>query len=480
MLLVANLGEADIKQAAAWLERSGLRGLREPAGLAACAVAAPIEAEMAELTPEDAQTFRDDLGLAEPGLDRVIRSTYELLGLVSFLTAGEDECRGVDDRRGTRAQVAAGTIHSDIERGFIRAQVVTFSDLVAAGSLAACREKGTLRLEGRDYLVQDGDVIEFKFNVSRPTDGELPPPAVGAWRWPARQCLYCGAPLASAAAAARAQPAPAAAETPRPRAGAGAARPRGRPSPRRSPRRSRVSHYEATLLARRGGLHLVRAAEPEAAAAEAERLRARGAQPWLVPEAEVRTPPLAVPRRRTAGRRAAAAHHRGPRDARAGRRAAGRARVDHARVPAAGERRRIATARLDGGLPGAHPPPRASCARWRSTRSTSSSASPSTGSVRLEIDAWLEAVGRRRPARRRLQAPAAGAGTPRTEPGGALAAAGTLAASAHGGTGESRSVVLDNLAQFRFYSGCLAAVRRAPRGRRGSGVACSRRRRAAC
>ncbi len=165
MLLVANLGESDIKQAAAWLERSGLLAFARKPGLAACAVAAPIEAEMAELQPEDAQAFRDDLGLAEPGLDRVIRSTYELLGLVSFLTAGEDECRAWTIKRGTRAQLAAGTIHSDIERGFIRAQVVAFCDLVAAGSLAACREKGTLRLEGRDYLVQDGDVIEFKFNV---------------------------------------------------------------------------------------------------------------------------------------------------------------------------------------------------------------------------------------------------------------------------------------------------------------------------
>jgi len=165
MLLVANLGEPDIKQAAAWLERSGLLAFASQPGLAACAVAAPIEAEMAELAPEDAQAFRDDLGIAEPGLDRVIRSTYELLGLVSFLTAGEDECRAWTIKRGTRAQLAAGTIHSDIERGFIRAQVVAFADLVAAGSLAACREKGTLRLEGRDYLVQDGDVIEFKFNV---------------------------------------------------------------------------------------------------------------------------------------------------------------------------------------------------------------------------------------------------------------------------------------------------------------------------
>ena len=118
-----------------------------------------------ELSPEDAQAFREDLGLAEPGLDRVIRSTYELLGLISFLTAGEDECRAWTIRRGTRAQLAAGTIHSDIERGFIRAEVVAFDDLVAAGSLAACREKGTLRLEGKDYVVQDGDVINFRFNV---------------------------------------------------------------------------------------------------------------------------------------------------------------------------------------------------------------------------------------------------------------------------------------------------------------------------
>jgi ribosome-binding ATPase YchF (GTP1/OBG family) len=120
---------------------------------------------MADLSPEDARAFRDDLGLAEPGLDRVIRSTYDLLGLISFLTAGEDECRAWTIRRGTRAQLAAGEIHSDIERGFIRAQVVAFEDLAAAGSIAACRERGTLRLEGRDYEVKDGDVIEFKFNV---------------------------------------------------------------------------------------------------------------------------------------------------------------------------------------------------------------------------------------------------------------------------------------------------------------------------
>jgi GTP-binding protein YchF len=165
LLLVANLGEDQIRAAAVFLERSGLAALARKPGIALCAVSAPIEAEMAELSPEDAQAFREDLSLAEPGLDRVIRSTYDLLGLISFLTTGEDECRAWTVRRGTRAQLAAGAIHSDMERGFIRAQVVAFEDLVAAGSIAACRERGTLRLEGRDYEVKDGDVIEFKFNV---------------------------------------------------------------------------------------------------------------------------------------------------------------------------------------------------------------------------------------------------------------------------------------------------------------------------
>jgi ribosome-binding ATPase YchF (GTP1/OBG family) len=120
---------------------------------------------MAQLSGEDARAFRDDLRLEEPGLDRVIRTSYALLGLVSFLTAGEDECRAWTIRRGTRAQQAAGAVHSDIERGFIRAEVVAYDDLMAAGSLPACRERGTLRLEGKDYVVRDGDVINFRFNV---------------------------------------------------------------------------------------------------------------------------------------------------------------------------------------------------------------------------------------------------------------------------------------------------------------------------
>jgi hypothetical protein len=133
--------------------------------MALCAVSAPIESEMAALSAEDARAFREDLGLAEPALDRIIRTSYELLGLVSFLTAGEDECRAWTIRRGTSAHQAAGAIHSDIERGFIRAEVVAFEDLVQAGSLPACRERGTLRLEGKDYVVRDGDVVHFRFNV---------------------------------------------------------------------------------------------------------------------------------------------------------------------------------------------------------------------------------------------------------------------------------------------------------------------------
>jgi hypothetical protein len=165
LLLVANLGEAEIREAAAFLERSGLAAFARKPGVALCAVSAPIEAEMADLSPEDAEAFRQDLGLAEPGLERVIRSTYDLLGLISFLTAGEDECRAWTIRRGTRAQVAAGTIHSDIERGFIRAEVMKYDDLMALGNDQALKRAGKYYTMGRDYVVQDGDIINFLFNV---------------------------------------------------------------------------------------------------------------------------------------------------------------------------------------------------------------------------------------------------------------------------------------------------------------------------
>ena len=165
MLLVANLGETDIKQAAAWLERSGLLAFASQPGLAACAVAAPIEAEMAELAPEDAKAFRDDLGLAEPGLDRVIRSTYELLGLVSFLTAGEDECRAWTVRRGTRAQLAAGrSTRTSSAASSARRWWRSPTSLRPARSPPAAR-RALCGSRGATTWSRDGDVIEFKFNV---------------------------------------------------------------------------------------------------------------------------------------------------------------------------------------------------------------------------------------------------------------------------------------------------------------------------
>lgn len=123
------------------------------------------EMDIAELPIEEQGDFLKDLGISEPARDRFIRSAYELLDLISFLTSGEDECRAWTIRRGTNAQRAAGKIHSDIERGFIRAEVVAYLDFIALGSEAKCRETGKLRLEGKEYIVQDGDIINFRFNV---------------------------------------------------------------------------------------------------------------------------------------------------------------------------------------------------------------------------------------------------------------------------------------------------------------------------
>ena len=126
-------------------------------------VCAKIELEIAQLEADDAQAFLQDLGLQRPGLERVVEAAYELLGYISFFTVGKDECRAWSIPSGTRAQQAAGEIHSDIERGFIRAEVVDAHKLLARGSMPACRENGELRLEGKDYIVQDGDVINFRF-----------------------------------------------------------------------------------------------------------------------------------------------------------------------------------------------------------------------------------------------------------------------------------------------------------------------------
>ena len=128
-------------------------------------VCAKLEAEIAELEGEEKAMFLEDLGVAESGLDRLVKASYTLLGLISYLTSGEDECRAWTITRGTKAPQAAGKIHSDFERGFIRAEVVAYDDLMACGTMSAAREKGLIRSEGKEYVVQDGDIILFRFNV---------------------------------------------------------------------------------------------------------------------------------------------------------------------------------------------------------------------------------------------------------------------------------------------------------------------------
>jgi GTP-binding protein YchF len=124
-----------------------------------------IEMEIAQLNPDEARAFLDDLGIEEPALNKLIHLSYDLLGLISFLTCGEDEVRAWTIKKGTKAQQAAGKIHSDIERGFIRAEVISFDDFISSGSMSAARDKGLLRLEGKTYEVRDGDIINFRFNV---------------------------------------------------------------------------------------------------------------------------------------------------------------------------------------------------------------------------------------------------------------------------------------------------------------------------
>jgi GTP-binding protein YchF len=157
LLIVVNVDETQLTgggtgaaNLAGAAERAGLHGFLDRAGTA-------------QLEAADAAVFLSDLGLTESGLDRVIRASYELLGYVSFFTVGEDECRAWSIPRGIQAQLAAGEIHSDIARGFIRAEVVSYDALTSRGTMAACRDHGEVRLEGKEYIVQDGDIINFRF-----------------------------------------------------------------------------------------------------------------------------------------------------------------------------------------------------------------------------------------------------------------------------------------------------------------------------
>lgn len=165
MLYVCNVAEDGIHTAD---ENPHVQAVKQHAaaeGAEVVVISAKVEAEIAELEGEDKQMFLEELGLQESGLDRLIRAAYSLLGLITYFTAGVQEVRAWTIRRGTKAPQAAGVIHSDFERGFIRAEVVAYDDLVEAGSVTAARDKGKYRLEGKEYVVQDGDVMHFRFNV---------------------------------------------------------------------------------------------------------------------------------------------------------------------------------------------------------------------------------------------------------------------------------------------------------------------------
>jgi len=159
LLLVLNVGEAQLAENLA-------ASISYPHQKSAVVqLAGKVEAEIAQLEPDDARAFLDDLGIAEAARERVIEASYGLLGLISFLTAGPDEVRAWPLRHGTPAVEAAGTIHSDIQRGYIRAEVVAYDDLIAAGTMAEAKKRGVVRMEGKTYLVQDGDICNFLFNV---------------------------------------------------------------------------------------------------------------------------------------------------------------------------------------------------------------------------------------------------------------------------------------------------------------------------
>ena len=165
VIYAANVSEDEAEAGTDSAYVNDVRKIAEAEGADVVVVAAKLEAELAKLDDEDRQEFFDDLGIKEPGLEKLIRASYHLLDLISFLTAGKPEARAWTIRRGTKAPQAAGKIHSDIERGFIRAETIAYDDLIECGSMAKAREKGLVRAEGKNYEVKDGDVIHFLFNV---------------------------------------------------------------------------------------------------------------------------------------------------------------------------------------------------------------------------------------------------------------------------------------------------------------------------
>lgn len=166
VIFAANVAEDDLADDGA--SNAGVQAVREYAKREDCevfVVCAEIEQEIAELDDDEKSMFLEELGLKESGLEKLIKASYSLLGLISYLTVGEPEVRAWTIKKGTKAPQAAGKIHSDFERGFIRAEIVSYDDLMACGTYNAAKEKGLVRLEGKDYVVQDGDIILFRFNV---------------------------------------------------------------------------------------------------------------------------------------------------------------------------------------------------------------------------------------------------------------------------------------------------------------------------
>jgi GTP-binding protein YchF len=164
LIVAVNLDEEQIRSNS-YPEKEELEAELERLGIPLITVSAQIENEIKELEEEDARLFLEELGLSDTGISRLARTVYKHLGLMSFFTVGEDEVRAWTIKAGTMAKQAAGKIHSDIERGFIRAEVISYEDLLACGDSQAAKAKGRYRLEGKDYIVQDGDIVSFRFNV---------------------------------------------------------------------------------------------------------------------------------------------------------------------------------------------------------------------------------------------------------------------------------------------------------------------------
>jgi len=166
VIYAANIAEDDVGKPDDELPMvKQVEAIAKAEGAEVFTISARIEEEISAMEPAEKQEFLTEMGIGQSGLDRLIQASYRLLGLISFLTAGADECRAWTITDGTKAPQAAGKIHSDFERGFIRAEIVSFNTLVEQGGMNACREKGLIRSEGKDYVMRDGDVTLFRFNV---------------------------------------------------------------------------------------------------------------------------------------------------------------------------------------------------------------------------------------------------------------------------------------------------------------------------